>query len=284
MAVGRLAPTPSGALHLGNAVAFAAAWLSVRQRGGTLLLRVEDVDRSRARRHIEDDQKRDLEWLGLTWDAEVAPQRDREYAPWLDALDETYFCGCTRRTIAEGGGRHPLDCRTRGTTSGAVRFALPDRHERFVDRVHGSRTVRALDFGDPVLRRRDGVYTYNLAVVADDIADGVTEVVRGSDLLDYTAVQVALWQGFGATAPTWLHAPLVLGPDGRKLSKSHGSLGLAALREAGCAPEDIHRVVLGWLGLEGHDLQSAVAAFDPGRIPTEPVQLTDDWRAAHDLR
>jgi glutamyl/glutaminyl-tRNA synthetase len=265
-------------------LAFTAAWLSVRQQGGTLLLRVEDVDRSRARRHVEEAQKRDLEWLGLTWDEEVRPQRNRAYEPWLDMLPGTYFCECTRRTIAEGGGKHPLECRVRGSTRGAVRFTLNDRHETFADRVHGARTIRALDFGDPILRRRDGVYTYNLAVVADDIADGVTEVVRGADLLDYTAVQIALWQGFGATPPTWLHAPLVLGPDGRKLSKSHGALGIEALREAGNTADALHRVVLRWLGLDGHDLASAVDAFDPARIPTRPIALTEDWRSAVNLR
>jgi len=282
--VGRLAPTPSGALHLGNITAFAACWLSARQQGGRVLLRVEDVDRSRARRHIEAEQRRDLEWLGFTWDELVAPQRDRDYAPWLAALGRTYRCECTRRTIAEGGGKHPLSCRTRGSTQGSVRFALPDAPVRFVDRVHGLRIVHPLDFGDPVLRRRDGVYTYNLAVVADDITDGVTEVVRGADLLDYTAVQTALWRQLGATPPTWLHTPLVLDPSHRKLSKSTGALGIAALREAGCAPAQILHVALGWLGIESRSLPDAIGLFDVASIPTEPIQLSEDWPATLGLR
>lgn len=265
-------------------MAFTACWLSARKAGGTVLLRIEDVDRSRARRHIEDDQKRDLEWLGLTWDEETPPQRHRDYGAWLGALPDTYVCACTRRTITEGGGNHPLECRTRGSTVGAVRYALPDRVVRFGDRVHGPRAVRPLEFGDPVLRRKDGVFTYNLAVVADDIADGVTEVVRGADLLDFTAVQVELWQAFGATPPTWLHAPLVRGPDGRKLSKSHGALGIAALRESGVDRRAIHRVVLGWLGIEGDDLEAAAQAFEPSAIRTAPIDLPEDWRSALDLR
>ncbi len=231
------------------------------------------MDRSRARRHLEDAQKRDLDWLGLHWDEETPPQRDRRYDAWLELLPERYFCACTRRTIAEGGGRHPLACRTQGAQRGAVRFALPDTTIQIVDRVHGARAVRPLDFGDPVLRRRDGVFTYNLAVVADDIADGVTEVVRGADLLDYTAVHVVLWEAFGATPPTWMHAPLILGPDGRKLSKSHGDMGIRHLREAGVPAERVVARILEWLGQEGERLEEV--DFDPSTIPTAPIRVTD---------
>ena len=279
-----MAPTPSGPLHLGNALAFTACWLSARASGARVLLRVEDVDRSRARRHLEDQQKTELEWLGLTWDAETAPQRERDYLPWLERLAHRYFCTCTRRTIAEGGGRHPLSCRETGATSGAVRFALEERSIGFCDRVRGARVVRPLDFGDPVLRRRDGVFTYNLAVVADDIADGVTEVVRGADLLDYTAVQIALWEAFGATPPTWMHTPIVLGPDGRKLSKSHGALGLSALRDSGVPASGVRRVLLRWLGLAGDDFDHAIPAFSADRIPAVAIRLDEDWRQTHSLR
>lgn len=275
--VGRLAPTPSGDLHLGNVVAFTAAWLSVRSRGGELLLRIEDVDRSRARRHIEDEQKRDLEWLGLTWDRETLPQRDRDYHTWLGSLPGTYFCRCTRRTIAEGGHRHPKQCRLAGHDSGAVRLALPDGPVRFEDRVHGARTVDPDTFGDPVLRRRDGVFTYNLAVVADDIADGVTEVVRGADLLDYTAVQCVLWEALGATPPTWLHAPILEGPDGRKLSKSHAALGIRALRESGVEAARIQAAVLDWLGQPPDALERHT--FDAATVPTRAHRLIDEGRA-----
>lgn len=267
--VGRLAPTPSGALHLGNALAFMACWLSARQADGRVLLRFEDVDRSRARRHLEDQQRRDLDWLGLHWDTEVRPQRDRDYRPWLEVLAR-YHCLCTRRTIREGGGNHPRSCRSAGATDGAVRFMLPDGIVVFHDRVHGAHRIDPLEFGDPVLRRKDGVFTYNLAVVADDIADGVTEVVRGADLLEYTAVQIRLWEAFGTTPPKWAHAPLVLGADGRKLSKSHGSTGLAYLRSRGVPAARVRELLLDWLRQDPSAWEDP-GRFDVTRIPKEAI-------------
>lgn len=258
--VGRLAPTPSGRLHLGNALAFGAAWLSVRRAGGRLLLRIEDVDTARARPELEASIRDDLRWLGIDWDEEVQPQRLRRYDPWLDGLGgATYRCVCSRREVA---GVYPGTCRDRGHSEGAVRFRLPDGDVRWVDRRFGPRQVAPSTFGDPVLRRRDGVASYNLAVVVDDLVDGVTEVVRGADLLDFTAVQLCLWRALGATPPTYLHAPLVLGPDGAKLSKSHGSTEIAALAAAGHTPSDVWRRLLPHLGLDGSDhLHDAVGAF-----------------------
>lgn len=270
--VGRLAPTPSGHLHLGNALAFAVAWLSVRQAGGRLLLRFEDVDRARARDEIEAGQRRDLAWLGLTWDHEVPRQSDRDYALSLARLsDHTYRCTCTRRQVRAAGGVYPGTCRDLGHTDGAVRLRLPDGPVAFVDRVWGSRSVRPADHGDPVLRRRDGVFTYNHAVVTDDLRDGVTEVVRGADLLDYTAVQACLYDAHGAPSPTWLHAPLVLGPDGRKLSKSHRGLELRALRDAGWAPAHVWRLLWAWLGSEGDGPDPT--KLDISRIPRATIHL-----------
>jgi glutamyl/glutaminyl-tRNA synthetase len=273
--VGRLAPTPSGHLHLGNASAFLAAWLSVRSRGGRLLLRVEDVDTTRARVEVLEGQLTDLRWLGLGWDEEVEPQSTRDYAPWLLALREhTYFCTCTRKQIAAAGGVYPGTCREAGNDSGKIRFRLSSGEVLVFDQHFGGRRVDASRRGDPVLLRADGIYAYNLAVVADDIADGVTEVVRGADLLDHTAVQVRLWEAFGATPPSWMHSPLILGPDGRKLSKSHGSLHLGALRDAGWSPRDVLRATLPWLGIEGVDsLDAATAAFDPAGGPRGSVLI-----------
>ncbi len=269
--VGRLAPTPSGRLHLGNVTAFGAAWLSARAAGGRLLLRMEDVDRARARADVEASIRQDLRWLGLEWDEETPPQRDRDYAPWLARLSErTYRCGCTRAELAGSGG-YSGRCRDAGREEGAVRYRLPEGTVTVLDRARGAREVDPATFGDPILRRRDGAYTYNLAVVVDDLVDGVTEVVRGADLLDFTAVQLRLWEAFGATSPTWLHAPLLLGEDGKKLSKSHGSSEIAAWRAAGRAPEDVWRTVLPLLGLEGHDhLHRAVSAFDPRALGGGP--------------
>lgn len=275
--VGRLAPTPSGHLHLGNVLAFGAAWLSARQGGGRVLLRIEDVDLARARPEIEASIRDDLEWLGLHWDEETAPQRDRDYGPWLEALrDHTYACVCTRREIREAGGRYPGTCRDAGHTEGAVRFRMPEAAPVVVDRVFGRQPP--LVHPDVVLRRRDGVFGYNLAVIADDIADGVTEVVRGADLLEATAAQVPIWQALGATPPTYLHVPMIVGPDGRKLSKSHRSTEVRALRADGWSTARVWRQVLPWLGLDGvSSLTEARAAFDPATVPREriiPVELT----------
>ena len=242
--VGRLAPTPSGHLHLGNALAFGACWLSVRSQGGRLLLRVEDVDVGRARPEVADSQRRDLEWLGLAWDEEVPKQSARDYAPWLQRLEPwTYRCACSRKELRAGDGR--CGCREAARDEGSVRFHLDPPVE---------------GFPDPVLRRRDGVYAYNLSVVADDIADGVTEVVRGGDLLDYVPVQEQIWRAFGATPPVWGHTPLVVGPDGKKLSKSHGSTEIRALRDEGWTPDRVWETVLPWLGLEGR-LEDAIGQW-----------------------
>ncbi len=271
--VGRLAPTPSGHLHLGNVCAFAAAWLSARSAGGRLLLRIEDVDRGRARPDVEDGIRRDLDWLGLHWDAETPPQSARTYDDVLERLTPyVYRCTCTRAVLAGRGGRCPGHCREAGHRTGAVRFALPPDPVTFVDRRWGSRSVEPSAFGDPTLVRRDGLVAYNLAVVADDMADGVTEVVRGSDLLDFTAVQVCLYAALGAGPPTWLHAPLVLGSDGRKLSKSHGAAHVGVMRAAGHAAADVWRVVLPWLGLPPEvTLVDAVSLWRPDAGPLGPV-------------
>ncbi len=253
--VGRLAPTPSGRLHLGNVCAAAAAWLSARQRGGRLLLRIEDVDAGRARRDIAGAIRDDLAWLGLTCDAETPPQSARDYAPALARLaPHLYRCACTRAASRDAGGACVAGCRTRGLTAGAVRFALPDGIETIEDRARGRSDVDLATLADPVLQRRDGCPTYTLAVVADDIADGVTEVARGADLADQSAVQAVLWRVLGATPPAWLHAPLILGGDGKKLSKSHRAAAVGDLRQLGWSATDVWRTVLPWLGVTPQDL------------------------------
>jgi glutamyl/glutaminyl-tRNA synthetase len=294
MIVGRLAPTPSGRLHLGNVCAAGAAWLSVRQRGGRLLLRIEDVDAGRARRDVADTIRADLAWLGLVCDDETPPQSQRDYAPALARLaPHTYVCACTRAASRDAGPDPPRradarrpgcvgGCRTRGLAAGAVRFALPRGVEPIVDRARGRTDVDLAALADPVLRRRDGCYTYTLAVVADDIADGVTEVARGTDLADQSAVQAVLWRALGAEPPAWLHAPLILGSDGRKLSKSHHAAAVGDLRELGWSAADVWRVVLPWLGLTPSTgasdglavLPRALPDFDATRIPRGPFTWT----------
>lgn len=275
--VGRLAPTPSGRLHLGNVCAFAGAWLSVRAQRGALALRIEDVDTPRAREDIESALRDDLRWLGLDWDVETPRQSIRDYAPVLARLaGRVYRCGCTRAEIRAAGGVYRGACRDRGLRDGALRFRLPDGAVTIVDRARGPISIDLATLGDPVLQRRDGVYAYNLAVVADDIEDGVTEVVRGADLLEQSAVQVCLWEALGRTPPTWLHTPLILGDDGRKLSKSHGSTSVAEQRDAGRTPADIWRVVLPWLGLTAADeIGDAVARFDAASVAQGPFTFKE---------
>jgi glutamyl/glutaminyl-tRNA synthetase len=279
--VGRLAPTPSGLLHLGNVCAFAGAWLSARADHGRLLLRIEDVDRERARQDVEQALRDDLAWLGLTWDDETLRQSARDYAPALARLaPRLYRCQCTRAMRAAplpAGAGCQGRCDGKGYTDGAIRFRLEPRLVTFVDRRWGPQQADPRAFGDPILVRRDGLVSYNLAVVADDIDDGVNDVVRGSDLLEYTAVQIQLWEALGAAPPRWLHTPLVLGADGKKLSKSHGSAHVGAMRDAGATAADVWRLVLPWLGVEGvASLEQALPLWDPAAGPRGPI--TPGWQ------
>lgn len=278
MIVGRLAPTPSGLLHLGNVCAFAGAWLSARAAGGRLLLRIEDVDRERARADVEQALRDDLAWLGLTWDEETARQSTREYDDALETLaPRLYRCRCSRATRAQGtpaGAGCPGRCAEHDYETGAIRFRLDPESVSFTDRRWGAQVAAPREFGDPILVRSDGLVSYNLAVVADDIADGVNDVVRGSDLLTYTAVQIQLWRALGASPPRWLHTPLVLGADGRKLSKSHGSAHVGAMRDAGASAADVWREVLPWLGAtSASSLEEALPEWKPDRGPLGPITV-----------
>lgn len=265
--IGRLAPTPSGLLHLGNALAFGAAWLSVRNAGGRLLLRVEDLDRGRARDDVAAAQRADLLWLGIDWDVEVPPQSARAYP--LEGI-ATYRCTCSRALRLA----RACACRDAGRVTGAWRFRTPPGSVTFVDRARGPCAIVPED--DPVLVRANGEAAYPLAVVLDDARDGVTEVVRGGDLLEATAVQVRLYAALGLPPPSWLHVPVLLGADGRKLSKSHGSSGIAALRAAGWNPSRVWGALLPLLGLPPGPL--AEARLDPTQIPTGPFLVGEDGR------
>jgi glutamyl/glutaminyl-tRNA synthetase len=263
MIVGRLAPTPSGHLHLGNALAFGAAWLSARAAGGRVLLRIEDIDRGRARSDVAAAQRDDMRWLGLDWDEEVAAQSSRSYSV---SGAPVYFCDCNRTARLAGNCR----CRDAAKTAGAVRFRTPPGEVRFVDRALGPQSLPPGD--DPVLIGADGGPMYTLAVVTDDERDGVTEVVRGADLLDATPAQIRLGEALGAPVPTYLHTPILLGPDGKKLSKSHASTELRALRAAGWTPARVWGRLLPLLGLP-ESLDAARSAFDPARIPRGPFTV-----------
>ncbi len=262
--VGRLAPTPSGHLHLGNALAFAAAWLSARAARGRLLLRVEDIDRGRARADVAAGQREDLRWLGIDWDEEVTAQSRRSYS--LAGIP-TYRCDCPRRVRLAGRCR----CRGAGKTEGAWRFLTPPGPVDFVDRALGPQHLAPDE--DPILVARDGEPAYTLAVVVDDARDGVTEVVRGADLLAATPAQIRLGQALGLPPPTYLHVPMLVGPDGKKLSKSHGSTELRALRAAGWTPARVWAALLPLLGLPPGPLDPA--GFDPARVRSGPFAVDE---------
>ncbi len=265
MAVGRLAPTPSGFLHLGNALAFGAAFLAARDAGGRLLLRIEDIDRERSRPEVEAGIREDLAWLGIHYDEEVPRQSHRHYS--TEGLP-TYRCDCNRRRRLAGR----CECRAAPPPTGMVRFATPPGTVHFEDRALGPQRIEP--GADPVLLSREGAPLYNLAVVLDDIRDGVTQVVRGADLLEQTAVQLRLYEALGASPPTYTHVPVLLGPDGKKLSKSHGSLEIRALREAGWTPAAIWRRLLPLLGLPPVDLADA-PPWDPRRSQRGPVSVSE---------
>lgn len=265
LVTGRLAPTPSGDLHLGNALAFGAAWLSARAQGGRLLLRVEDLDRGRARPEVAARQREDLRWLGVDWDEEVPPQSARAYTT---AGLPTFRCACSRAARRAGA----CACRGAGHPTGAVRFACPAEVVHYDDDFMGPQAWAPE--ADPILVRADGEAAYPLAVVVDDHRDGVTEVIRGADLLAATATQAHLSAALGLPRPRTGHVPLLLGPDGRKLSKSHGSMELRALRALGWTPDRVWALLLPLLGLpEG---PRPTTPTRPGRLAPGPFVVDID--------
>ncbi|MCC8179513.1 MAG: tRNA glutamyl-Q(34) synthetase GluQRS [Planctomycetes bacterium] len=293
--VGRLAPAPTGALHLGNARTFLVAWARARQAGGNLLLRLEDLDHPKVKPGAALEAYRDLAWLGLDWDLgpdeSFSPQRSDQtdcaghshhgpdpfvqsnrmerYQTALELLRQNgsiYPCTCTRKELdtfqsAPNAGddvrerRYPNACRDRyasaeearaaaGSREIGWRFKVPDGLvTEFCDGFHGRQRSELESWSGDFLVARGDKASYQLAVVADDEAMGVTEVVRGDDLLPSTHRQLALYQAFGFAPPAFFHVPLVVGPDGRRLAKRHGDTRLSVLRRAEHGPG----LVLGWL-------------------------------------
>lgn len=304
--VGRLAPSPTGLLHLGNAWAFLLAWLSARSKGGRVLLRMEDLDPQRSRPAFAAVIVEDLRWLGLDWDAgpdngEAAPsprecpmvqsRRGHIYAEAiarLEAAGLTYPCFCSRKELrqlasaphaGEEGPGAPDPCRSlmapereRLFAAGrhaALRLMSPDETVRFTDVLQGPQAFSPEAFGgDFALRRSDGVVAYQLAVAVDDGLMGVTEVVRGRDLLPSTPRQLLVMRFLGLTPPTYAHIPLLLDAEGERLAKRHASLSLAALRAAGTRPEE----VVGYLG--------RLAGINPGWQPVRPRELVGRFSPA----
>ena len=250
--VGRFAPTPSGRMHLGNVFAALIAWLSVRSRDGEMVLRMEDLDTQRTSAEFAEILRDDLRWLGLTWDRETPAQSRRSavYDKYFEILREKgllYPCYCTRSQLhsvnaphlSDGTYVYPGTCRnlTEGERAAfhrapAWRVVVPDRVWTVEDRIQGTyRCNLATECGDMVVRRADGVYVYQLAVTVDDGEAGVTEVVRGMDLLSSAPRQMYLQELFGFAHPEYAHVPMLLAPDGRRLSKRDRDLDLGILRQ-----------------------------------------------------
>ena len=280
MPTGRFAPSPTGPLHFGSLAAALASWLDARAAGGRWLVRIEDLDSPREQPGAADDILRTLERLGLYWDGEVVYQ-SRRAALYEKALrhlgHQVYACGCSRREIADsslglasdGAQIYPGTCRQglpAGKAARALRLNVVDEKIRFEDRVQGRiEQSLAREVGDFVLRRADGQFAYQLAVVVDDAAQGVTDVVRGADLLDSTARQIYLQRLLGLPTPRYLHIPAAVNAAGEKLSKQTGAQEAsladlsAALKFLGQKPTD--------------DLAEAVRNWNPALIPSRRAAL-----------
>lgn len=297
---GRFAPSPSGVLHLGNLRTAAIAWLSARAAGSDFLVRIEDLDRERSSVAFERAQLDDLAAIGIDWDGDVVRQSERldHYERAIERLrsrDLVYECYCTRREIRAEieaapnaphllPGSYPGTCRAldgsrreelcaAGRTP-ALRLRTDGEQIEFVDRIAGP-TRGGVD--DLVLRRNDGTPAYNLAVVVDDAAQGISEVVRGEDLLSSTPRQILLQRLLGYPTPRYLHVPLVVDDDGKRLAKRDGGVAIRGPREAGIPVSD----VVAWIGRsldlagpgESITLDRLLARFDPDGIPRQSVPV-----------
>ncbi|HET7269645.1 MAG TPA: tRNA glutamyl-Q(34) synthetase GluQRS [Rubrobacter sp.] len=295
---GRFAPSPTGPLHLGNLRTALLAWLFARSAGARFMVRVEDLDRSRVRPGVEEEQLADLRAIGLDWDGPVVRQSDRmglykEAIVRLGDRDLLYPCYCTRAEIRAAASaphgistadRYPGTCReltrierAEREAAGrppALRVRSEDVRVMFEDRLLGRFEELVDDF---VVRRNDGTPAYQLAVVVDDAAQGIGEVVRGADLADSTPRQILLARLLALPEPTYAHVPLVLGPDGQRLAKRHGSVTLSERDEG---PESVRAWMARSLGLaeagEMPTVKELLVRFDPARLPREPTVWTPD--------
>ncbi|MGK2855955.1 MAG: tRNA glutamyl-Q(34) synthetase GluQRS [Thermoanaerobaculia bacterium] len=299
---GRFAPSPTGPLHLGSLVAAVGSWLFARRDGGRWLVRVEDLDTPRVVRGSEDEILQALGRFGLEWDGEIVRQseRSREYDEALAGLREraqVFDCCCSRAELQRAasapaagdvqdaeGPVYPGTCRAGlppGRLARAVRFRVPAGTVQFDDLVHGSLEEDvAGKTGDFVVKRADGPYAYQLAVVVDDAMQGVTQVVRGGDLLSSTARQIALQRALGFPTPAYAHLPLVTTLDGTKLGKRDGALPLPSLDERRIG--ETLAVALSILGIPAVDprsprsmLDEALARFEPSAVPRGTAVFDD---------
>ena len=302
--VGRLAPSPTGVLHLGNARSFLLAWLSIRAAGGSLPMRIEDIDGPRVRSGAADEALSDLRWLGFDWDGEVVYQstqlpRYSEVVDGLLATGQAYHCVCSRREVERAASApheiwhdavvYPGTCRGRFASraeavadSGrepSIRFEVGESAVPFRDGFRGPEA--GLIRGDFVIQKRDGAPAYQLAVVVDDAAMGVTEVLRGDDLLVSTPRQLLLYRALGWDPPAFVHVPLLVGEDGRRLAKRHGDTSLQRLRTDGVRAEQIIGYLACISGLrptpDPCSAAKLVRDFDLRKVPLEPAVVREPW-------
>ena len=301
MDVTRLAPSPTGALHLGNARTFLATWATARQRGWKVVLRIEDLDGPRIKPEAAQQAIDDLTWLGIDWDAGPTYQTPRitRYDAVLDRLiasGHVYPCVCTRREIDQaasaphaddGAAVYPGTCRgkfrdaadaiARTGRPPAWRFAMPDLAFEFRDAFAGvCRYDLATQVGDFVVAKPDATPAYQLAVVVDDHDAGITQVIRGDDLVDSVPRQAMLYHALGwdDALPIYTHLPLVLGADGRRLAKRHGDTRVSHFRDAGVSADRVRGLLGQWLGLgdaASLSRQDVLDRFDLGRVPHAAV-------------
>ena len=307
--VGRFAPSPSGRLHLGNLACSLLAWLSAKSQGGSIVLRIEDLDAARCPRIYADQLEEDLRWLGLVWDeggsdggphgpyyqSECAGIYTESYRK-LEGMGLVYPCFCSRAQLhaasaphtSDGNVVYPGTCRNltpaqvaekSRTKAPAWRIKVPDEEIAFTDLCMGEHRENLLTgCGDFYLRRADGVFAYQLAVVVDDARMGVTQVVRGSDLLSSTARQIYLYRLLGLTPPSFAHCPLLLDAQGRRLSKRDGDQSLEHLRGRYTAPEIIGKLAYLY-GLqdrpEPRTPESLLPDFDWAKVPKQDVYLEE---------
>lgn len=306
---GRFAPTPSGRIHLGNILCAMLSWLSVRSKQGKYLLRIEDLDAMRCPRSLADQIEEDLQWFGIDWDDGGSAGGEQWYQSSRTEIYDKYFevlkdkgllypCFCSRAELHTAQAPHRSDgtyiyagtCRNLTPEQiaekskrrpPAWRVRVPDRVVSFTDGCQGVYTENlAQDCGDFIIRRSDGVYGYQLAVVVDDGEMGVTEVVRGSDLLNSTPRQMYLYEQLGFPVPQFYHMPLLTAPDGRRLSKRDGDLDLGVLRERFGRPEPIVGMLAKAAGLrptaEPVALHELIADFSWDKIPKQDIALPEE--------
>lgn len=301
--VGRLAPSPTGAQHVGNARTYLIAWLSARSQGGRVHLRVEDIDSPRVKPGAVASACDDLRWLGLDWDGETVVQSQRlpQYQAALDRLraaELVYPCTCTRTDVERAasaphqeheGPIYPGTCahrRAADIPNGPYSWRMRVGEDTIVyeDGFRGSVAMNLRESGgDFVVWKSAGTPAYQLAVVVDDAAQGVTEVIRGDDLITSTPKQLVLYRALGLTPPHFTHVPLVVGPDGRRLAKRHGDTRLQALREMGVVPEALLGLLAwscGWIpSIEPTGVGGLLPRFCLRSIPPHAFVLTPDLLA-----